>query len=1686
DDVIDARIGPTNAQGVATGLVRSTVSGVATVRATEVSQGVLLPDQPQVTFTRGIVLNLTKFAAQPEAVVGDVVTYVVRIRNQDDRAVTDVQLVDTPPPGLRFLAGSARLDGVPLEDPPAGAVLRFAIGTVGALDDSNGNGLADEGESGYRELRYRAIVGSGATPGTHVNRVTAVDVCDTCVIANLAEAPLEVMLDPVFDLGTIVGKVFHDSNRDGWQQLDEAGIGEVMVALDDGTYALTDNHGRYHFPAVRPGQRLVKINRDTLPGVAQTTTTEAKVLMVTPGLMAKASFGVFYDSETASIGRRGVAGIVTSGDAQPAPVRVTGSVRMPFAVVNGQPVDLPRSEVRLSTTSIDNVIGLEDGVLTSPVRFRLRDAAASDAVAWQLSVYDVDGAVVHRLGAESPVPESVSWDGTDDDGTLTLSGGIYYYQLAVEYANGDVATSTRELFGVNRRSSIAVDLRGGAFVTGSATLTPQAVELLRETATAIRAVPGDKIAIEGHTDWVGEVDSNRELSLRRAKAALDYLVDVEGLNRDRFVVFGYGESRPVASNATAAGRAHNRRVEIKGDLTTTDRAVVRERVRVAPTVRINGQAVELKDDGRFDSVLEAAEASRVAVDITTAGARRATASVRLPTLEVLQPSGEARLPFGARTDQYTVFDADEALGNGPLARYVLAGRTDAGNAVEVDGVPIVVAEDGAFSTTIDLVAGSNVVGLVARNNSGFSRIVNLTVQVTASNDGGPLLVVEPVPVLSLRLPPRGAPLVNERLVVPGFTEPGNTVEINGQPVAVDANGQFFAQLALPGGESLMRAEVRDPQGYTGVVERRFTRKTNRVFFMALADGKFGQLKNSGSLVDTAGESESYSEGRIAYYFKGRVAGKYLITSAFDTGLYEYGQVFGDFDETDNQRLIANLDPDQMYPVYGDDSTVVFDAQSRGRFYLAVESDQLDALVGNFPINLSDTELAAYQRTLYGAQLRYRSAARTENGRARTEVQAFAAEVPQAPVQDELRATGGSLYYLSQQNVIEGSEQINLVIRDVDTGLVLARTLQERNVDYTIRYTDGRVLFNRPISSMSGDTELISRNLMSGNPTWIEVSYETRLDGFDQTSAGVRARQAIGERLTVGATQIDDAMLDGDYALSAADAELRFGRNSRVVAEYARSSGQRGAAFVSSDGGFTYSTRQVEPETEGTAFKLAVELDAGEFIGKPDKLTLNAYFKELGEGFSSAGNRSEVATRKTGLALTYRVSDNQSLRVRRDVLDNLENGIQVEQSTVHWSLTRERWKLSTELQDRRESGGQQGMRNTMAAARIEVDWTDSLNTQLEHQHTLTGPANDQTTLGMAFAAGRALTLNASATSGSRGTAAQAGLTLDVAGRSFYLSQRVAGSLAGSDELATILGAESPMGENGQMYTEYQWGGSADRVDVRSLMGLRRRWNVSDGLSLSFSAEQSTIDSGPTGTDRYAVVAGMGYDSGRGLTFSGRTEWRNERGAQNLDQLLTVADLEYTLGAGFTLLGKARYGYTRNPEQPATDLDFSEASVGLAWRPVNSDRFNALARYTRLTNAPTAFQRIDEVSEYTSDVFVADWSLQLNRRVEWVGKAAFKLREELGDPALAARTSTFLSIQRLNLGLPLKLELGTEYRVLAQREADDQRAGWVTELMWGGIEHVRIGGGFNFTDFSDNIYSENDFSSYGWYFRLQGKY
>ena len=105
-------------------------------------------------------------------------------------------------------------------------------------------------------------------------------------------------------------------------------------------------------------------------------------------------------------------------------------------------------------------------------------------------------------------------------------------------------------------------LRGVNFDFNSSALRPDSLPVLDQGAALLKENRGVEVVVEGHTDGIGSADYNEALSLRRAEAVYRYLVN-QGVDPERLHVEGFGKTHPVASNETEAGRAQNRRVELK-------------------------------------------------------------------------------------------------------------------------------------------------------------------------------------------------------------------------------------------------------------------------------------------------------------------------------------------------------------------------------------------------------------------------------------------------------------------------------------------------------------------------------------------------------------------------------------------------------------------------------------------------------------------------------------------------------------------------------------------------------------------------------------------------------------------------------------------------------------------------------------------------------------------------------------------------------------------------------------------------------------------------------------------------------------------------------------------------------------------------------------------------------------------
>jgi outer membrane protein OmpA-like peptidoglycan-associated protein len=136
-------------------------------------------------------------------------------------------------------------------------------------------------------------------------------------------------------------------------------------------------------------------------------------------------------------------------------------------------------------------------------------------------------------------------------------------RIRAEQASADAMRRVAEQEAVSEEPRGRVITLSGSvlFASGTATLLPSARQRLDDVAAALASEHNAQFIVEGYTDSLGREEINRKLSEARAEAVRDYLVD-RGIDATRVRAVGKGDDRPIASNATAEGRANNRRVEI--------------------------------------------------------------------------------------------------------------------------------------------------------------------------------------------------------------------------------------------------------------------------------------------------------------------------------------------------------------------------------------------------------------------------------------------------------------------------------------------------------------------------------------------------------------------------------------------------------------------------------------------------------------------------------------------------------------------------------------------------------------------------------------------------------------------------------------------------------------------------------------------------------------------------------------------------------------------------------------------------------------------------------------------------------------------------------------------------------------------------------------------------------------------
>ena len=339
------------------------------------------------------------------------------------------------------------------------------------------------------------------------------------------------------------------------------------------------------------------------------------------------------------------------------------------------------------------------------------------------------------------------------------------------------------------------------------------------------------------------------------------------------------------------------------------------------------------------------------------------------------------------------------------------------------------------------------------------------------------------------------------------------------------------------------------------------------------------------------------DGRIAFYAKGKLSDKWLLTVAYDS----------DKDREDT-RFAGTVDPRAYYTIYADRAEQRFDAASIRKLYAKVERPNFYAMFGDYQTNINDPQLTRYQRSLNGFKAQY--------GTPMWSATVFYAETAQRYKRDEIQGNGlTGPYPLGARFIIPNSETITLQVRDrLRSDIIISETRLSRYIDYDIDYATGTLRFKNPVLSRDFDN----------NPQFIIADYEVEGAGRYVTNAGGRvAYTTPDEKLRVGVTAIHDEGDTVKTTMVGGDIRYRPDSATEVRAEYAHSDSSPMAG-------------QAGTGSKGDAWLVEAEHHSKDY-------DLLAYARQQDGSFGVGQlNASESATRKFGVDARARISKSVSL------------------------------------------------------------------------------------------------------------------------------------------------------------------------------------------------------------------------------------------------------------------------------------------------------------------------------------------------------------------------------------------------------------------------------------------------------------
>ncbi|MFW2588716.1 hypothetical protein [Sagittula sp. SSi028] len=387
---------------------------------------------------------------------------------------------------------------------------------------------------------------------------------------------------------------------------------------------------------------------------------------------------------------------------------------------------------------------------------------------------------------------------------------------------------------------------------------------------------------------------------------------------------------------------------------------------------------------------------------------------------------------------------------------------------------------------VKLRPGANTLSLIGRDGFGIERMRH---DITVTAPGDPARIDITMPAEASADPVSMVPVVVRLLDARGLPVPASaTVTLDAGRALWDVDdirpGTPGVQAFIDNGEATFNLIPPQVSGADLVtITSGFASAEARIAFtpnleerimigvvegaVALGGGATGPLLPK----DQFSHFEDTTTGlRGELYLKGAIRGDALLTLRYSS------------DRDTEDRLFRDIRGDEYYPVYGDNSERGWDAQSSTNLYVKVERGRSYVLYGDIAIQpeASSFKLGGMRRVAAGAKAHWEDD--------RVSVTVFAARTAQEQQVVEFAGRGVSgPYDLALGGYVDGSERVEIIVRDEDGGDILSTTTLRRGTDYILDYFRDTITFDTPVRQFDAD----------GNPVSVRVTYEVEPEDADR-------------------------------------------------------------------------------------------------------------------------------------------------------------------------------------------------------------------------------------------------------------------------------------------------------------------------------------------------------------------------------------------------------------------------------------------------------------------------------------------------------------------------------------------------------------------------------------------------------------